>query len=162
MQWGTSNNKVTLSFDQVVLGSHMTPWNHYTSITIMLMTTKRGRLVTYPAGLLPIKSHELLITRCCHITWLIQNISNYHSYYCHQTWQGGHKQWGFPTYKVKWSFIHVVLWDHETNSMRYIFFTCTELMATKHGKVLIYHEELPSIKSSNSVYKRSREDTWQV
>lgn len=140
MQWGTSNNKVTLSFDQVVLGSHMTPWNHYTSITIVLMTTKRGRLVTYPAGLLPIKSHELLITCCCQITWLIQNISNYHSYYCHQTWQGGHKQWGFPTYKVKWSFIHVVLWDHETNSMRYIFFTCTELMATKHGKVLIYHE----------------------
>ena len=37
------------------------------------MATKLGKLVTYPEGLLPITSHNPLITRFCEITWRTKN-----------------------------------------------------------------------------------------
>ena len=47
----------------------MTNWNHDISTTTVPMVTKLGRMVTYLDGLLPIKSHDPLITCCCEIMW---------------------------------------------------------------------------------------------
>ena len=49
-------------------------WKHVSTTTI-LMATKRGRVVTYIEGLLPIKSHEPSIAWPWKITWKIKNIS---------------------------------------------------------------------------------------
>ena len=54
---------------------HVTNYKHI-STTRMLMTTKLGRMVTYPYGLLPIKSHDALIWWSCEITWQTKNIKS--------------------------------------------------------------------------------------
>ena len=41
----------------------------------MSIATKLGKMVTYDERLLPIKSHDLLITWSCEITWQTKNIS---------------------------------------------------------------------------------------
>ena len=83
---------------------------------------------------------------------------HYHSTHDIQTWHGCDLPWGVSTH-IMWSFNHVVLWTHVTNS--YIA-TFTRQMATKHGKVLTYGEGLPSVKSQNPLNKWSREVTLQT
>ena len=63
---------------QVLLTSlgqpHVTNENNYFSTTTpLLMATKLGRMVTYLDGLLPIKSHDPLITWSCEIPGQIKS-----------------------------------------------------------------------------------------
>ena len=46
----------------MVFHGHMTNENHYVSTNIVSMANKLGRVVAYHDGLLPIKSHDPLIT----------------------------------------------------------------------------------------------------
>ena len=55
--------------DALVLRDYMTNENHYISTIAMRMATKVDRMVTYLEELLPIKSHDPLITCSCKITW---------------------------------------------------------------------------------------------
>ena len=93
--WGTSIHDFTWCFDHAAFGDLVTNWNYCIPTTRVLMVTSRSRNVTYLDGLLPINSHDPLITWFCEVTW--QNIST-----C--TKQGGH-----------WSRGLVVLQDHSTN-----------------------------------------------
>ena len=40
---------------------------------------------------------------------------HYHNIYGRNTWQRGHLPWLSFTHKVKWTYHHVVLWDHMKN-----------------------------------------------
>lgn len=60
-------------------------------------------------------------------------------------WNKGDLTWGTPTYKVTWSFNHLVLWDHGINWIVYIA-TYRIPLNTKLGKVLTYHEMLGHFK----------------
>ena len=107
------------------------------------MATKLGRMMTYLEGFLTIKPPGALIT------W--SYVKNYKTYlYYHNTYDqhashDGDIQWGPPTYKVAWSFNHVVLWGHLTYLMFHIF-NCTRPMATKNGKVRTYSERFLHLK----------------
>ena len=48
--------------DQVVLKGHLTNKNHYISTTRVPMATKFGRMVALLEELLPMKSHDFLIS----------------------------------------------------------------------------------------------------
>ena len=74
--WWATAHKVTWHFDHVVLEDQLTNWNHYVSPTKVPMATKLGRIVTHLDGLLPIKSHDPLITRSCKITWFTKTITS--------------------------------------------------------------------------------------
>ena len=67
--WLAPALKVTWPFDHVVLGDHVRNWNHYISTTTMPMTTRVGRVVTYLEWLLPVMSHDHMITWSNKITW---------------------------------------------------------------------------------------------
>ena len=65
--------RIDISMTQQVLVTslrqdHQTNENHYICPTIVPMATKLGRMLTYLVGLLPIKSHDPLITWYCDIT----------------------------------------------------------------------------------------------
>ena len=49
--------------DQVVLKGHVTNKNHYISTTRVPMATKFGRMVALLEELLPMKSHDFLISQ---------------------------------------------------------------------------------------------------
>ena len=73
--WAASSQKVTWPCHRVVLKSYITNQKHYiSSATMLIMTTKFSRVVTYLEDLLPIKSHEPFITWPCEIMWQIKNI----------------------------------------------------------------------------------------
>ena len=55
------------SFDHVVLQGHVANKIHHISITRVSMATKIGRIITFLDGLLPIVSHDPLITWPCEI-----------------------------------------------------------------------------------------------
>ena len=61
------NHKIIEGFDHVVFKGDVTNENHYISSTRLPMATKIGQMVTYLDKILPIKSHELLITWSCRI-----------------------------------------------------------------------------------------------
>ena len=61
------NHKVIQSFDHVVLQGHVANKNHHISITRVSMATKLGRMIASLDGLLPIMSHDTLITWPCEI-----------------------------------------------------------------------------------------------
>ena len=58
----------------VVSQDHVTNKNYYISTATVPMATKLGRVVIYHKGLLPVKSHYLLVTRPCEITWQTEAI----------------------------------------------------------------------------------------
>ena len=60
--------------DHVVLQSHLTNENHYTSTTRVSMATKLSRMVAHLDGLLPIKSHDSLIMWSFKIMWPAKTI----------------------------------------------------------------------------------------
>ena len=68
----------------------------------------------------------------------------------HQTWQGGDITWRASTQNVAWSLNHMVLWDHVTYYILYIF-TWTCPMATKHGNLVIHCQGPPSINSYSTL-----------
>ena len=61
------NHKVIQSFDHVVLQGHVANKIHHISITRVFMATKLGRMIASLDGLLPIMSHDPLITWPCEI-----------------------------------------------------------------------------------------------
>ena len=69
--------------------------------------------------------------------------------------------WGAPTQEVIWSFNHMALRGHTTNEMCDIS-TFTRPVDTKHGKVMIYCEGRPPIKSHKPSKTWSHEVTWQI
>ena len=82
----------------------------------------------------------------------------YHSVYGHKTWHGGYIQWGASFHKVK-TFITwpcKVMWQ-----VRYVIFSTTMPMATKLNRVIIYNEEIPSIKSQDPL-TWSCKIAWQI
>ena len=74
LPWGAPYHKVIKRFDHVVLQGYVTNENHYIFPTRVSMATKRGRMITYLDGLLPIKSLDSLITWSCEITWETKSI----------------------------------------------------------------------------------------
>ena len=62
-----SNHKVIQRFDYMVLQGHVANKNHYISITSVSMATKLGKMIVSLDGLLPIMSHDSLITWPCEI-----------------------------------------------------------------------------------------------
>ena len=71
----------------MVLKGHVTEENHYISTTRVPMATKLDKMITYFDGLLPIKSHDSLITWSCGITWKTKTIiSPIPQCLDHQTW----------------------------------------------------------------------------
>ena len=113
-------HKVPWLFNHLVLRDHRTNYNHYTSTITMRMATKLGTLVTYLRRLLLTKPHVPLITYLSRSLGKLK-ILYLHCYsaFCHQIWQCGNIQWGFPTHQVTWSFSHVFSWGQKlnTNSM---------------------------------------------
>ena len=69
----------------VIHKDHLTNQTHCISTTRMSMATKLGRMVTYLDDLLPIKSHDPLITQSFEI--ILSLYLHYHSAYGQQTWQ---------------------------------------------------------------------------
>ena len=65
--WQAPNHKVIQSFDHVVLQGQVANKNHHISITRVSMATKNGRMIASLDGLLPIISHNPLITWSCEI-----------------------------------------------------------------------------------------------
>ena len=97
---GAPSSKVTLPCDYVVLGTHVTNWNHYVSSTTMPMATKHDRMVITLRGSYPqfyltfwslglIKSHDKLKPFYLHC----------HNAHGQQTWQGGDLHEGLPSIK---------------------------------------------------------------
>ena len=71
---GTPIHKVIWRFDFLVLQGNVTNENHYISTTRVTIATKLGRMITYFDGLLPITSHDTLISLSCEITWQTKTI----------------------------------------------------------------------------------------
>ena len=55
------------SFDHVVLQGHVVNKSHHVSITRVSMETKLGKMIASLDGLLPVVSHDPLITWPCEI-----------------------------------------------------------------------------------------------
>ena len=72
--------------------------------------------MTYLERLLPMKSHDALITWSCNITGQIKTPikSPLPGAYGHQTWQIADLPWAAPNHKVSRPFGHVVLQDQLT------------------------------------------------
>ena len=104
----------------------------------MHVFTKFGRVVTCYEGLPPIKSHKSF-----NMWSHVQNKKHRHSQdaYGHHTCQGGEILRRAPIYKFAWPFNEVVLWDHMTNEMYYVY-TSRRPMNTKPGKVQTYRQRL--------------------
>ena len=85
----------------------------------------------------------------------------YHNGYGHQIWYGDDLPWGAPICVLTWPFNYGVLLDHVTNSKHYIS-TTTISLATKLGKVVIYHEELLLIKLLDPSITCLYKVTWHV
>ena len=61
-------HKVKWPYDHLVLRYHVTMEKHISTAT-MLMTTKLGKMITYLEWLIPIKSHNCIITWNRKIKW---------------------------------------------------------------------------------------------
>ena len=103
-------------FDHVVFWDYMADLNHYILTTALPMARRVDRVVIYLEGLLPIKSHSFWVTWTCEIMWQIKNIA-FPLQQC--LWPLNLAGWSrtlrVATYKVTWSFDHMVLWDHVTS-----------------------------------------------
>ena len=106
----------------------------------MPMAKTLGMMLTYLLWLLPMKSHDHIIT------FYIP----YHKVYGYQTWEEGDLLWEPSNHKVTQSFKHVMMWDHVINQKYYVY-TSTMSMPTKPGRVVIRNKELLSIRSRDSL-----------
>ena len=125
------------------------------------MATKRGKLVTCHEGLLPIMLLHHLVTWSWEITRETKTIvSALHDTYGYKTWQDGDLPLLHFAHKVKWTYNHVVLWDHMTNQKH--MSTTTMHKATKHGRMMAYLEWFLPIKSHDCIIMWSCKITWQT
>ena len=119
----------------------------------MLMATKRGRVMTYLGWLLPIRSHDHIITWSCNITWQTKIIT-YPLIKCICIWLSVLAEWG---YTVR-SFLPQAI----VNYFSCCITTTTRPMATKRGKVVTYYKKLQPVKSHNLLNTWSHEVTWLI
>ena len=108
--------------------------------------------MTYLKWLVPIESHDCVITCFCKILWLTKIVMNV---YGNQLRQGGNIHWRFSFHKVTRSFNHVVLQGNEK------YFTCfittiTRPMVIKTCKMVIYYMKLQTIKPHKPL------NTWSL
>ena len=105
------------------------------------MVTKFCSLVSCLNGVLPIKSHEYLITKSCKITWKTKTVLSPLSQ-CFMLPPSA--LWGYMTYQILY------------------ISACTGPMATKNGKVVTHSERLLPINSYNHLNMFLQEVTWQI
>ena len=75
-------------FHPLVLGDHVTNYNHYICTTTISMASKLDRMVTYLDCLLSVKSNGSIITWFFEITWQTKTLYfHYHNDFGHKTWQ---------------------------------------------------------------------------
>ena len=132
------------SFDALITwpSYHMTDGKRYISTSVEPMATK---LVGSNAGILSIKSQNLLITWLYKVTWQMKNVIN--SLSRDLSLSNLAEGWliirsHMSNHKATYSFDHVVTWAHVTNELRYIF-TSTMPIATKLNRVMVCNEESP-------------------
>ena len=132
------------SFDALITwpSYHMTDGKRYISTSVEPMATK---LVGSNAGILSIKSQNLLITWSYKVTWQMKNVIN--SLSRDLSLSNLAEGWlmirsHMSNHKATYSFDHVVTWVHVTNELRYIF-TSTMPIATKLNRVMVCNEESP-------------------
>ena len=68
------NHKVKQRINYIVLQGHFTDQSVYIFFIRKTMATKLGSIITYLDGILPIKSHEALISWSCEIMWQTQSV----------------------------------------------------------------------------------------
>ena len=126
------------SFDALITwpSYHMTDGKRYISTSVEPMATK---LVGSNAGILSIKSQNLLITWLYKVTWQMKNVIN--SLSRDLSLSNLAEGWliirsHMSNHKATYSFDHVVTWAHVTNELRYIF-TSTMPIATKLNRVMV-------------------------
>ena len=117
------------------------------------MATKHDRVVGSNAGLLCIKSHNLLITWSHKFTWQIKYVLNSLSRELSlskliEGWLMIRSH--ISNHKATYSFNHVVTWAHLTNKLPYIF-TSTSPITTKRNRVVACDEEPPLTKQYGSL-----------
>ena len=135
------------SFDALITlpSYHMTDAKRYISTSAGPMATKLERVVGSNAGLLSIKSYNLLITWPYKVTWQMENVIN--SLSRDLSLSNLAEGWlmimsHMSNHKATYSFDHVITWVHVTNELRYIF-TSTMPIATKLNRVMACNEESP-------------------
>ena len=105
----------------------------------MPMATKRGRMMTYLAWILPINSHDHIITWSCKITWqtkiIIYPLTQCPWLSILAAW--GDTEWGIPSHKVTRPFDHVVYQGY-VKYISWCIISNVRPMATKLGKVVTY------------------------
>ena len=107
----------------------------------MPVTIKLSRVVIYHEELQTFKLHNLLNISKAHDK--LKSYLNYQRVYNQQNRRHDDLPSVTTTHKVR--FRHVVLWDHETNWMRYIQNTKVPL-STKRGNTMTYIEQPPPSK----------------
>ena len=135
------------SFDALIMWPcyHMTDGKCYISTSAGPVASKLHRVVGFNAGLLYIKSYNLLITWSYKVTWQMKNVINSLSRDLSLSNLAG--GWlmirrHISNHKATYSFDHVVMWVHMTNELRYIF-NSTVPIATKLNRVMPCNEESP-------------------
>ena len=112
--WEAFTNKVTSSFDDVILRDNVTNEKHYISTIIMSLTTKRGRMVKCSEELPPMTSHNNLILWSFEVMWKVKHVLSplvvdqcppnlagwYHNIYDKQTCQSCNLEWAVNSSKV--------------------------------------------------------------
>ena len=132
------------------------------SIFIRPMTTIFGRMVTYLNGLLPINSHDPLITWPCEITWQTKTIiSQLPQCQCPPNLTRWWLTRWAPTHNVTRLFGLVVFRDHMTNWNHYISNT-TMPMSDKFGRLVTDLEGLVRIMLPDPFVTWSCKIMWQT
>ena len=142
-----SANKVTWSFDHVILWDHVTRLKHYIPNITVLMVTKFGRMVTCGAAI-------IIVTRPFNHVVFFNHVTNLKHLYCYNKF--GHEtcaKWQSTAHKVTWSLSQVILWGHLNIYILHIS-TCTRPMTAKHGKMVTHHEGLSPINLHNLLKMR--------
>ena len=130
----------------------------------MSTATKLGKMTTYLEWLLPINSHDRIITWSCKIPWQ-SKIIIYLLTLC--LWLSVLVGWQYTMRSfLPWS--HQILSSCGlARSCNVMFFSCcittnTRPMATKLGKVMIYYKKLQFIKPHKLLNMWLCEVPWQI
>ena len=131
MQWRTSFDKVTKSFDHVVLQGRTTNWVRYIS------TTTRPHWTWQGGGLLYCEIDKPLNTWSFEIAWQVKKVlSPLPQCLKPSGWRG-------PNHIVTWSLKWLCEVTWQTKNIWFIIIP----IVTKLVRVLIYSEKLPPLKS---------------
>ena len=135
LPWGASNQKVTRSFDYMVLKCHETNQN-----TFYLLYHKTYCPQTWQRGYIEWQASTHRVTWSFDYIVLRNNVTNQINLHFHnacddKTWQGGHLPWESTTHKVTWSFSNVVL-PKQLTYQKYIFTVTMDMTnSTSYNKL---------------------------